>query len=416
MASDPERPIEKLLRACAEKRREEAGGPLEVHPATRRLLLGEVERQFGKPASQATAAPGGHGRFWPRLAWSLAGAGALAVLVLVLVPGREQAPKTLAKNELAALPAATAFPEPASAKAVAPPPVAVTEQAARRESLMLDVVSPAAAEKAKQPGSNQNAAAVAFASAESEAPQSASSPVAGTAPALPAAVPPSGALAESAGKKLESGALGQQMREIPGAPALAGQSQRLTLQTTDALVQNTWNFVQTAEPAFKERKDTSATAPLLANFEVRQTGPNLEIIDRDGSVYSGYWRNTPIVSRYGAGTGGARFTRALGAAQSAAPAAVGGVVASSSAANSETTSNYFFRVAGTNLTLNRQVVFTGNFWVPTDNNGTNQVAQPVGGVLQNVPDANLPLLNSRISGKALLGGQEFDINALQEKR
>jgi hypothetical protein len=33
MANEPERPIEKLLRAAAKKRREEAGAPFELHSA-----------------------------------------------------------------------------------------------------------------------------------------------------------------------------------------------------------------------------------------------------------------------------------------------------------------------------------------------------------------------------------------------
>jgi hypothetical protein len=44
-----ERPIEKLLRRYAQKRRDETGDPLVLHPATRRLLQGEVARQFPKP-------------------------------------------------------------------------------------------------------------------------------------------------------------------------------------------------------------------------------------------------------------------------------------------------------------------------------------------------------------------------------
>ena len=47
-----ERPIEKLLRRYAKKRRDEAGAPPELHPATRRLLQGEVARQYPKPASE----------------------------------------------------------------------------------------------------------------------------------------------------------------------------------------------------------------------------------------------------------------------------------------------------------------------------------------------------------------------------
>ena len=45
---EPERPIEKLLRVFAKKRRDQAGHPLEMHPATRRLLQSEVARRASK--------------------------------------------------------------------------------------------------------------------------------------------------------------------------------------------------------------------------------------------------------------------------------------------------------------------------------------------------------------------------------
>ncbi len=46
-----ERPIEKLLRRYAKKRRDAAGAPTGLHPATRRLLQGEVARQYSKRAT-----------------------------------------------------------------------------------------------------------------------------------------------------------------------------------------------------------------------------------------------------------------------------------------------------------------------------------------------------------------------------
>ena len=52
---DNERPIEKLLRDYAKRRRADAGETLEMHPATRRILQGEVARQF--PKSQRTVSP-----------------------------------------------------------------------------------------------------------------------------------------------------------------------------------------------------------------------------------------------------------------------------------------------------------------------------------------------------------------------
>jgi hypothetical protein len=46
MAAEPEEKIEKLLHDYSRKRREDAGAPLEMHPATRRMLQGEVGRHF----------------------------------------------------------------------------------------------------------------------------------------------------------------------------------------------------------------------------------------------------------------------------------------------------------------------------------------------------------------------------------
>lgn len=46
---EPERKIEKLLRACAKKRRADAGQAFKLHPATRRLLQAEVARNTPKP-------------------------------------------------------------------------------------------------------------------------------------------------------------------------------------------------------------------------------------------------------------------------------------------------------------------------------------------------------------------------------
>src|SRR5206468_1619462 len=70
---EPDRNIEKQLEAYADKRRREAGPPFEMHPATRRMLLGEVSRRKAKlgqtvpsqsaepnrthPANRATGGP-----------------------------------------------------------------------------------------------------------------------------------------------------------------------------------------------------------------------------------------------------------------------------------------------------------------------------------------------------------------------
>jgi hypothetical protein len=113
MGTEPERPIENLLRAAANKRREEAGPPLELHPATRRLLQGEVARQYAAKKARrhvpdATGAsaeePGSNGRFWLRFAVGIAVvaiAGLLAAL-WTMHPNRNEI--VFAKNDLATAP------------------------------------------------------------------------------------------------------------------------------------------------------------------------------------------------------------------------------------------------------------------------------------------------------------------------
>src|SRR5579859_4807133 len=86
MAPESERPVEKLLRASAEKRRADAGAPLELHPANRRALQDEVARQFKKEQSSSNTKAAGT-RFWPRFAWGLGAFATATALVLLVLPG-----------------------------------------------------------------------------------------------------------------------------------------------------------------------------------------------------------------------------------------------------------------------------------------------------------------------------------------
>jgi len=72
-----ERPIEKLLRRFAKKRRDEAGAPAELHPANRRLLQAEVVRQF--PRAQ------GRTGWWAELSLLLNRKLAYAVAIVAVV-------------------------------------------------------------------------------------------------------------------------------------------------------------------------------------------------------------------------------------------------------------------------------------------------------------------------------------------
>lgn len=81
MPETPDRKIEELLRAYAAKRREELGAPLDLHPATRRLLQAEVARLHPRQAAVPATWWNALAALWPRLAFA---AGVLAVLGVCL--------------------------------------------------------------------------------------------------------------------------------------------------------------------------------------------------------------------------------------------------------------------------------------------------------------------------------------------
>src|SRR6185369_11290867 len=102
---DPERPIEKLLRQAAQARRAQAGEPQEVHPATRRMLQGEVARKFGSGAPQRRSF---FDLFMPRLAWGAAVVVGLGLAASLMLPRNKPTQQEMffAKNDRVAMVAA----------------------------------------------------------------------------------------------------------------------------------------------------------------------------------------------------------------------------------------------------------------------------------------------------------------------
>ena len=99
MPSEPDQtPIEGLLKSYAKQRAEDASGAAELHPATRRLLQGEVAT-----LRRAAEATGGRSWvqtiifFWPRLAAVSAILVMLATGVWLLLPDSQPSPTTLAR-------------------------------------------------------------------------------------------------------------------------------------------------------------------------------------------------------------------------------------------------------------------------------------------------------------------------------
>src|SRR5437660_881309 len=88
MPSEPERKIEKSLREYARKRRDDAGSPLEIHPATRHLLQGEVSHRFGRGQKLAPKLRLRISQLWPRYALGLVIFASLAVALSIFIPPR----------------------------------------------------------------------------------------------------------------------------------------------------------------------------------------------------------------------------------------------------------------------------------------------------------------------------------------
>jgi len=493
MANEPERPIEKLLRAAAKKRRDEAGVPLALHPANRRVLQGEVARRFARTAGEPRSLSRVLGQLWPRFAWGAAICAVLAVAgyLLLPTPGTDRSEALLARNKSVPLtmPAKEPLPSPPVNEAPALAPSAPAPAANPRAAAFVEPPPPALAKPARQLGVDRYAPSKDSMAAPAdrevkEKPATAAAPQladrqkaseievaasggaiqpapagsAGTAferqyglagkpvppasmPAAPASPAPVAATtaaasvvaadelakagdakAEQSGvayKSLATAALAN--RPQPSQVAADGRLQPAAQPRDESRsIGFAQRFAQVA-PALETKgsrahKATSAQ-PVLASFQVEQAGPELRIVDGDGSVYSGYVQLADVARRE-------RSANAAAPAVSRAPQALGGVVAAKPAANLDAVQpapqNYFFRVAGTNRSLNKQVVFTGNLMAATNvawfQPVTNQlrlrssVADMPGGSAQ---PGLLPLLNSRISGKVVVGnGKAIEINAL----
>ena len=158
---------------------------------------------------------------------------------------------------------------------------------------------------------------------------------------------------------------------------------------------------------------------VLDSFSVEQSGYQITVVDADGSKYSG------IVQ-----IGAANEERSLTVKQTSPVAqsprlaatmpqrrelvATNSAVSFADAYQQQIAlQNFAFRVTGTNRTLNQAVVFSGNL---VANTNAIVVGNTLGGsAFQQVqPQAGqkLPLSNSRITGRASVGGNsEIQINA-----
>jgi len=449
---DNERPIEKLLRDYAKKRRADAGEPREMHPATRRLLQGEVARQFPEAKRGGSSLVEFFARWRPGLAYGICALVVVAVSVPLLLPtfrtgsSESQLAKVASEEELAdkklqsIAPTMSAAPALREADEKSPPRGAERSNEAPQTALAFADAEQAKddarglrrdLQKEKSPAAQPQSsdALVRIAPAPSPPPSQITSldqspkravevsrfeppaqesrrAVAGTPPAdvggislaarSPSVTPASAAPPTATSP--ETAAFSQRY----GIPASASAAAAQKSQTANAV-------------RFRRSASVGADASLvLTTFQFEQAGDQLRVIDSDGSTYSGTI-SSPAMGAYGENKVELKGGPVTKAGESAAVQAL----SKPAGDNYQAGQNYFFRVTGTNRTLKQPVVFAGNLLILTNAPAAGQalVSQTAVARNQNQPASTknqLPgLLNSTISGNVQLGaGKEMKLNAV----
>jgi hypothetical protein len=378
---EPERKIEKLLRAYAKKRRAQAGDSLKLHPATRRLLQGEVARRKPKSGDDKGVSV----TLWElfRQRWALFAGFALLVFfgAALLLPALNSAKKksesvaTLANVGQISGPTNLGTPQLLAAKD------SVSRQLSEMPLVLTDaagnMVGASTIHGQSKFEAGQNVAKI----ADAGTPATSSGILAANAPA------PVGPALDRLVKP--SGAAGNDFKNPTD-----------TVQLATAAVQN---FASTAQNSFKNTISAKKATAVLANFQVQQNGSVIRVLDADGSVYDGSLQ--PEIA-------GAQKKQI----------SAGAVLLPTDRENSQTAQNYFFRVSGTNLTLKQNVVFAGNllanFSAPANGqqaNNRNGNFDGGDGQLQSALTNQLPWANSRIAGTAVVADtNNIEINAVPQ--
>ena len=468
MSPEPQRDIEKDLLAYKLRRGEQLGAPLELHPATRKMLQGEAARAASRPLLTSEEAaknfvrsfvmshqqPSFFARYRQRIIW---GGAMCACLTLVLAVLRNH-------PRLASTPSQVSDPQTAKPQAT----VAATKQQTEAEQSARAKQSAPAADKlqelaktstapvASPPPANPRGAAAASApplvrdldrklveKKEASQPTQIAKALKAVqvADALSATEDKKSGevmkLKRSAGDELlranlaaAAGASGGAGIPPASAPSTASAAQLFGANSAPEASQVRQQFLQLDNQARYRKNFNSPPMPqVMQDFAFERTGDRVRIVDADGSTYEGTVMPAPVeevranaVSKLDAAK--ERKDSLAQPTQSADPQ-----------------SSYRFYANGVNRKLNQSVEFRGEWQaaVPAQSSPTTPGLQPVAlgvrlerkvaekaeqTVLSNsLSGSAAKVLNyqqsqnaaapGRISGRAVVGGKnEFDINAV----
>jgi hypothetical protein len=473
---EPERKIEKLLRAYAKKRRAGASDPLKLHPAARRLLQREVARRASKPDEEESSVT-----LWElfRQRWALFAGFALviffgaALFLPALSSSKKKAQAVTAMNNLKQIGLAAQIAAGDNNGKLPASLDALTNELAS-DKILTDPESGkpfvyiASGEKLDGLSSNSVLAyssvdkkgrAVLFADgrvevvnglkfseltnrgltelalakdsarrqfAESPAAVTVASGIGAAAPPVPGPTKPGAdrsdakladlgnsapSVGELAANALPTGApTADRLVTAHGAAGNYSTTQTKSVQFASNAGQN---FDSSAQNSFKNTAAPAEATAVLANFQVQQNGSAIRVVDADGSVYDGALQPGNVAAQKEQVSAGA-VSLPMDQEKS-----------NISRDEPQMAQNYFFRVAGTNLTLKQNVVFAGNLLANSGATANGQQANNrngnfgggggVGGQLQSAQTNQLPWSNSRIAGTAVVSDtNSIEINAVPQ--
>jgi hypothetical protein len=470
MSLEPEKPIEKLLRATAKERRDQAGNPWELNPANRRLLQQEVARRWGKSRARSWSFAWLFGQGW------LGPVGATAAIFALIVAGwffasapyRKEAAPLLAQNERPPAAIAEGSPEPPAPEQLAFNQAPPRERADRSKEILADKLNlteqkqssgaPARKSEAEKDAPSSRSASLAKAqptvvpsAAREEAfavdalDKNNVSPIVASQgiqfapqPAATATQVPTADAAIQNSTDNERAAASDSSKLITPPVAAAAPAESQLAATTASSAQNsaTSDFVQYGYFAASQtsRQDTGrvqqlsetklktptkAAAPeqprpsnqILRSFRIEQSGREITVIDSDGSVYSGPVQAGGTAFAGASAEGRSGFADNFGSAKRKAGALDSRDWKAAQASNAETA----FQVIGTNRSSNQRVIFSGTLSGNVNRSGFVQTRSAEGGagLLGGVSAENLPKSNFRVAGKVLIGqNREIQIDAV----
>lgn len=408
---ESERKIEKLLRTYAKKRRAQAGDPLSLHPATRRMLQDEIARNVPKPDEEDESVT-----LWElfRQRWAMLLGFALIVFFVAtmflpaLSSAKKKAQTATAMGNLKQIGVAAQMAAEENNGKLPASLDALTNQLAS-DKILTDpengkrFIYVASGENYDSLTSNSVLAyspaekrgrAVLFADGRvevvnsarfseftnrglpelaftedsmhrqlAETPAEVASGNAAAAPPTVSAPPKSDGdwnKSKPADLGIAAPGTGELAANVPAAPAATFNRLVAAQRATDNSSTTQTNSIQFASAAlhnltfglqnsFKNTILSANAAFVLANFQVQQNGSAIRVVDADGSVYEGSLQPESLAAQ-----------NAPAPSVTAAPVQAERQRTITSQDVSQAAQNYFFRVTGTNLTLKQNVVFTGS--------------------------------------------------------